>query len=157
MIWGLNFNETQTRTVTLSIPDQLAGVATLKHLGVSGGTTSLMSYLNLAWNQQDVTTSLRAENFDFVMPPAQITLLILQISPAARADFDGDGDVDQSDFGHLQACLSGSTVPQNDPICQDAQTQYRCLRRSARCPGLPVMQERKQDSGRPGLRPLTHF
>jgi hypothetical protein len=27
-----------------------------------------------------------------------------------RADFDGDGDVDQSDFGHLQECLSGEAV-----------------------------------------------
>lgn len=36
-------------------------------------------------------------------------------------DFDKDGDVDQSDFGHLQACLSGNGVAQNDPACQDAR------------------------------------
>ena len=36
-------------------------------------------------------------------------------------DFDGDGDVDQSDFGHMQACLSGSGNAQNDPACQDAK------------------------------------
>ena len=28
--------------------------------------------------------------------------------PLARADFDGDGDVDQADFGHFQICLTGS-------------------------------------------------
>ena len=36
------------------------------------------------------------------------------------ADFDGDGDVDQVDFGHFQACLTGSAVPITDPNCQDA-------------------------------------
>jgi len=37
------------------------------------------------------------------------------------ADFDTDGDVDQSDFGHLQACLSGSGIEQVDPLCADAR------------------------------------
>ena len=32
-------------------------------------------------------------------------------------DFDGDGDVDQSDFGHMQVCLTGSSVPVTDPNC----------------------------------------
>jgi PKD repeat protein len=36
-------------------------------------------------------------------------------------DFDGDGDVDQSDFGHLQACLSGAGQPQADPACAAAR------------------------------------
>lgn len=35
-------------------------------------------------------------------------------------DFDLDGDVDQQDFGHLQACFSGMYVPQNEPRCRDA-------------------------------------
>jgi hypothetical protein len=34
-------------------------------------------------------------------------------------DFDHDGDVDQTDFGHLQNCLSGNTVPQEEPACQN--------------------------------------
>ncbi len=36
-------------------------------------------------------------------------------------DFDHDGDVDQGDFGHLQACLTGAGVPQTDPDCSDAR------------------------------------
>jgi hypothetical protein len=36
-------------------------------------------------------------------------------------DFDRDGDVDQADFGHFQACLSGEGVSQDDPECQDAR------------------------------------
>jgi hypothetical protein len=31
--------------------------------------------------------------------------------PATPGDFDLDGDVDQKDFGHLQNCFSGSSVP----------------------------------------------
>jgi len=39
--------------------------------------------------------------------------------PPIPGDFDGDYDVDQEDFGHLQACLSGSGVA-TVPGCQDA-------------------------------------
>jgi len=41
--------------------------------------------------------------------------------PLIPGDFDRDGDVDQSDFGHLQACFSGSTVAQGDPACANAK------------------------------------
>jgi hypothetical protein len=35
-------------------------------------------------------------------------------------DFDGDGDVDQEDFGRFQACYSGSGATQHDANCQDS-------------------------------------
>jgi murein DD-endopeptidase MepM/ murein hydrolase activator NlpD len=41
--------------------------------------------------------------------------------PTVPADFDRDGDVDQEDFGRLQACLSGAGVPQNVPACVNAR------------------------------------
>jgi hypothetical protein len=34
-------------------------------------------------------------------------------------DFDSDGDVDQEDFGRLQACYSGVGHPQEDERCSD--------------------------------------
>ncbi len=42
---------------------------------------------------------------------------------AARCpmDFDLDHDVDQADFGHIQACLTGTGLAQNDPDCRDAR------------------------------------
>ncbi|HPU26672.1 MAG TPA: aspartyl protease family protein [Phycisphaerae bacterium] len=40
--------------------------------------------------------------------------------PAVDADFDDDDDVDQEDFAYLQRCLSGTDVPQTDPLCADA-------------------------------------
>ena len=36
-------------------------------------------------------------------------------------DFDHDGDVDLTDFAHLQYCISGFGNPQLDPACQDAK------------------------------------
>ncbi len=39
----------------------------------------------------------------------------------APMDFDEDDDVDQADFGHLQACLTGLSIPQNAPDCQNAR------------------------------------
>ena len=39
---------------------------------------------------------------------------------ASLADFDGDGDVDLGDFGHLQACLTGDGVQNTDAACADA-------------------------------------
>lgn len=35
------------------------------------------------------------------------------------ADFDGDGDVDQEDFGLFQACYSGSFTPLEAPRCEE--------------------------------------
>jgi hypothetical protein len=34
-------------------------------------------------------------------------------------DFDHDGDVDEEDFGHLQACLTGPAIPITDQNCLD--------------------------------------
>jgi len=45
-------------------------------------------------------------------------------TPPIPGDFDGDGDVDQSDFGHLQACLTGAGTAQSAPLCQDAILDY---------------------------------
>lgn len=45
--------------------------------------------------------------------PAQLTV--------NTPDFDGDGDVDAVDFGHLQTCLSGRLVPVSDPACMNAR------------------------------------
>lgn len=45
----------------------------------------------------------------------------VRLYPVYLGDFDDDGDVDQDDFGHLQACLSGAGNAQQDAACQDAR------------------------------------
>src|SRR5690606_1474222 len=39
----------------------------------------------------------------------------------APADLDRDGDVDQDDFGHFQACITGADEPQTLPDCVRAR------------------------------------
>lgn len=39
----------------------------------------------------------------------------------APADFDLDGDVDLVDFGRFQRCMTGRSLPQDDPDCQMAR------------------------------------
>ena len=46
-----------------------------------------------------------------------VNVSILTVAP----DFDGDGDVDQADFGHLQECFTHPGTAQNDPDCLDAR------------------------------------
>lgn len=40
--------------------------------------------------------------------------------PTLSMDFDDDGDVDQSDYGHLQVCFTGTGAPITNPLCFDA-------------------------------------
>ncbi len=55
-------------------------------------------------------------------PPSEAATNIFFVTQAGvNGDFDGDHDVDLEDFGHLQACLSGSGVSQNRPDCQDTK------------------------------------
>lgn len=42
-----------------------------------------------------------------------------QAIPVGPADFDRDGDVDQADFGHFQACITGTGIHLS-PGCEDA-------------------------------------
>ncbi len=65
----------------------------------------------------------------------------------AKEDLDRDGDIDQSDFGFFQVCLSGQTIPPSDPACDwadldddgdvDVFDLYTFLSRQAG-PGLPL-------------------
>lgn len=41
--------------------------------------------------------------------------------PLVPGDMDRDGDVDMEDFGVMQACLSGSSVPQTMTACQNTK------------------------------------
>lgn len=126
IIWGLNFNEDQAVDVELELAPCYATSAVLRRYGipgddVHGGDTSLMHYSGMAWTEQDVTDGFDTRGFTFSMEDAEVTALVLDIVRVPRVDYDRDGDVDQSDFGVFQACLSGVSVPQTDPACRDAR------------------------------------
>ncbi len=56
-----------------------------------------------------------------VNSPQTVAVTVTVQALVVPGDFDGDGDVDQEDFGHFQACLTGAGIPQNDPACADAK------------------------------------
>lgn len=78
-------------------------------------TTHPRGYVGIGHHEFFTTNSLargtRADNF------------LLHIDPLVHrpGDFDFDLDVDLVDFAHLQVCLSGSNIAQNDPLCLDAR------------------------------------
>jgi len=61
------------------------------------------------------TASITVSDTGGHSPPAVVSVT-LQVRPLP-ADLDTDGDVDQEDFGRLQACLSGAGVAQKAPEC----------------------------------------
>lgn len=68
-----------------------------------------------------VTYHYAAFAYDSYNPPAYAAPTNATGTPAVKPDRDRDGDVDQSDFGWFQACLSGSSIPQTDPNCANAK------------------------------------
>ena len=125
------FDMSNTDTVSVS-PGRLATVnvagasaGTVKvHMciggfGITDGGESVL--VNIGFGDGQTTpdsTVLSGGWFGFctTVPEAVISVLPGGDVPG---DFDLDGDVDQSDFGHLQECLLGPTVPQTDPGCAD--------------------------------------
>ncbi len=65
--------------------------------------------------------------FETISPEARridVMSLVMDYLTAPRGvpgDFDGDQDVDQADFAHLQRCLTGATLPPTDPACFNAR------------------------------------
>lgn len=91
-------------TLLIDKPNTPNSIDNFTHSGLTNGTT----YYYAAFARDAGT------------PPVYASAATASGVPFLRADFDRDGDVDQSDFGHLQACLSGTNVPQFAPECQDA-------------------------------------
>ncbi|NLX14722.1 MAG: hypothetical protein GXY44_13875 [Phycisphaerales bacterium] len=100
--------------------------------GTGGGTEAdpeLFAWRNmLSWNEtHDGTLGFGLGRGPFTNPDDYITLsagtwyqasFALRV-PSFRGDYDNDGDVDQEDFGRLQACYSGAGIAYQ-PGCEYA-------------------------------------
>jgi hypothetical protein len=64
----------------------------------------------------DYTAAITVSDPEASNSPQTVAVTLHVLQPG---DFDGDGDVDQADFGHLQSCLTGSSLPAG-PACADA-------------------------------------
>lgn len=111
VLWGLNFSDSEPVTLNLSLAPCNVRAARLRRYGrpgpdASGGDTSLTHSSGMAWEEQDVTAGFNPAAFDFTMDDAEITLLVLDLTPLP--DFDADGDVDGNDMGVFSACFNGS-------------------------------------------------
>ncbi|MHC4445304.1 MAG: immunoglobulin domain-containing protein [Planctomycetota bacterium] len=82
---------------------------------ISGTTSSLLQISNVQ-SADEGDYHCVVSNGGGSTPSNTATLTL-----AVVADFDLDNDVDQEDFGHLQECMSGEGIPQNDPACQNAK------------------------------------
>lgn len=84
--------------------------------GVSGSATATLSVSGVdAGDLGDYACSVSAGCGSVLSESAELGFV------PVPGDFDGDRDVDLVDFSHLQVCLSGFTVPQDDPDCQNAK------------------------------------
>ena len=89
----------------------------------SGDAATETDTISVAYGPEDLTAGaysalITISDDDASNSPQTVTvhLTIETVSP----DLNGDGDVDQEDFGHFQMCYSGSGTPQNDPACLEA-------------------------------------
>lgn len=76
------------------------------------------------WTRSGAADNATSDNYYLYFPniaPGQHTVAAVFDPPNVKPDFDLDGDVDQSDFGHFQICFTGSGNPQTDLACQDAR------------------------------------
>lgn len=113
MIWGLNFDEHLPVTVEMGLDWCTLNSATLRRYGkpgtdAAGGDTSLSHTSGLAWEQADVTAGFDVTNFALTLEDAEITLLILDITPI-DSDDDGVGDF----FDQCPGTIPGAPVDSN--------------------------------------------
>jgi hypothetical protein len=65
--------------------------------------------------------AITVESAEATNSPQTIAVSLTLAVPVIPADFDHDGDVDQSDFGVFQGCLTGPGIGQSDPACAGAR------------------------------------
>ena len=58
---------------------------------------------------------------EFATATGWVNEAALALDQYRSPDFDGDGDVDLADYGHLQKCYTGTDVPQGDTGCLDSR------------------------------------
>jgi hypothetical protein len=104
-IGTLNFN--------VSIDGAPAWVQIAPEGGQSTGPAN-PSVLTVSWDTAGLTLGTYSATIRIAAPGAANTPLLVPVSLRVKTvlpDFDADLDVDQSDFAHLQVCLSPATLP----------------------------------------------
>lgn len=107
--------------INYTVSDNVPWLSVTPTSGTSSGgdiaATIIYDTAGLQRGVYDATITVSSPNV--LNSPRSVSLRLTVNS--VRPDFDGDGDVDQSDFGHLQSCYTGPAVSQTLPACQNAR------------------------------------
>jgi len=108
-------------TLHYTVGDDQDWLSELPTEGESAGEsdTITVSYSTAGLMPGEHTATITVSSDDAYNSPQTIAVSVTVKS--VKPDFDADLDVDMEDFGHLQRCLSGTNVPQNDPACLNAR------------------------------------
>ncbi len=105
------------------ITDDASWLAVDTAHGTSNGEadTITISYSTNSLTPGEYTGVITVADPAAVVSQQTVTVNLTVHPPPIPGDFDGDDDVDQADMARMQVCLSGATVPQEDPDCQAAK------------------------------------
>jgi hypothetical protein len=107
LVWGAGSRATSHELYFGSSPDVLTLVGTLT--ATTYTPPVLKSNQSYYWRVDEVNSYGRTPGVLWAFTTRPL-----------KADFDQDGDVDLTDYAHMQLCFSGTNVAQADPACQDA-------------------------------------
>ncbi|MBI4580289.1 MAG: hypothetical protein HY718_11340 [Planctomycetes bacterium] len=127
VVWAINVSETDDKPVEIHVAGPVRATAVTEYrLADTRGDTSLVTRNDrndprdyVDWIVVDRTGQIDPAGFTWTFEDATLTMLVFHLRHLARVDYDQDDDVDQTDYGHLQACLGGGTIPPL-PGCSDA-------------------------------------
>jgi hypothetical protein len=126
-IWALNLSRDTDKSFRMQFTGQVVeGFEVLQLANVNGETQLFDTNEPPATAAPTIDWINRPSPIDdgtsymVTLPHSTATVILVHHRQGAEGDFDLDGDVDQADFGHLQACLTGTYVLQTDPACANA-------------------------------------
>jgi hypothetical protein len=109
-------------TITYSITPDCSWLSAVPANGTSSGETDTIT---LVYDTKGLTAgtyecTLTASAPEAVNSPVAFPTVTMTLA-TVKPDFDGDGDVDQEDFGRFQVCLTGPGIFQPTPGCDRAR------------------------------------
>lgn len=110
-------------TLNYTITTNASWLDAIPSAGTSTGETDIiaLSYAVASLGLGTYTAAISIADAGASNSPQTISVNLTVEPPAYRGDLDLDGDVDQSDFGHFQICLTGPGYPQAEPVCAGAR------------------------------------
>lgn len=108
-------------TITYALEEDCPWLELSPDSGTSAGEPDTIT---IAYDVLDLAAGAHVCTITATAPEASnspfVAMVVTLTVTSAASDFDRDCDVDQSDFGHLQACMSGGGYQQTNEDCTNA-------------------------------------